>query len=255
MGFCYDKNQSELETALPLNLWASATIKYQSELETMLPLNSWAPATIKHQSEQDALLPLNMISPFSWLLDSYNITRVRHANLGSADDNVMIDLWQCQMVNTNDTSNLRQCWSLVNKMIVVLFQTESNGFDIHHELIELINGLVGHIELTELISSFSSLADWLLVHLLREHKYPSWLSSQFRFQVMRELKELPLSWLLNPQLFSNWQEYARPHKLIDALISEGAQCDSNFYWLGDLDSSQLIVYIISANRASKLIDI
>ena len=37
-------------------------------------------------------------------------------------------------------------------MIVVLFQTESNRFDVHHELIELINGLIGHIELTELIS-------------------------------------------------------------------------------------------------------
>jgi hypothetical protein len=45
VGFCYDKNQSKLETMLPLNLWA--------------------PAKIKHQSEQDALLPLNMIPPFS----------------------------------------------------------------------------------------------------------------------------------------------------------------------------------------------
>jgi hypothetical protein len=31
------------------------------------------------------LLPLNMIPPFSWLSDSNNITRVRHANLGNAD--------------------------------------------------------------------------------------------------------------------------------------------------------------------------
>jgi hypothetical protein len=37
-------------------------------------------------------------------------------------------------------------------MIVVLFQTESNRFDVHHELIELIDGLVGHIKLPELIS-------------------------------------------------------------------------------------------------------
>jgi len=44
-------------------------------------------------------------------------------------------------------------------------------------------------------------------------------------------------------------------KLIDALplISEGAQFDSNLYQPGDLDSSQLFVYIISAKRASKLI--
>jgi hypothetical protein len=66
VGFCYDKKkQGELETALPLNLWASAMIKNQSKLETILPLNSWDPVTIKHQSEQDALLPLNMIPPFS----------------------------------------------------------------------------------------------------------------------------------------------------------------------------------------------
>jgi hypothetical protein len=37
-------------------------------------------------------------------------------------DNVLIDLWQCQMVDKNETSNLRQCQLFVNKMIVVLFQ-------------------------------------------------------------------------------------------------------------------------------------
>jgi len=43
----------------------TATIKNQSELETVLPLNLWALAMIKNQSEQDALLPLNKIPPFS----------------------------------------------------------------------------------------------------------------------------------------------------------------------------------------------
>jgi len=85
VGTARIKNQSELETVLPLNLWATATIKNQSELETVPPLNSWAPATMKNQSKQDALLPLNMIPPFSWLMDSNNITRVRHTNLGNAD--------------------------------------------------------------------------------------------------------------------------------------------------------------------------
>jgi len=47
VGTATIKNQSELETVLPLNSWAPATIKNQSELETVLPLNSWAPATIK----------------------------------------------------------------------------------------------------------------------------------------------------------------------------------------------------------------
>jgi hypothetical protein len=41
--------------------------------------------------------------------------------------------------------------------------------------------------------------------------------------------------------------------LIDTLISEGAQFDSNLYRPGNLDSSQLIVYIISAKQASNLI--
>ena len=108
-------------------------------------------------------------------------------------DNVLINLWQCQMVNKKEMSNLWQRQSFVNKMIVVLFQisargwplkimnckesqlvvdwyfhnepsglingfvghsdlTKSNGFVVHHELIELINGLVGHIELSKLIS-------------------------------------------------------------------------------------------------------
>jgi hypothetical protein len=107
----------------------------------------------------------------------------------------LINLWQCQMVDKNEMSNFWQRQSFFNKMIVVLFQiyarawplktmnrnckeaqlvvlwsfhnepsrlingfvghselTESNGFVVHHELIELINSLVGHIELTELIS-------------------------------------------------------------------------------------------------------
>ena len=42
-------------------------------------------------------------------------------------------------------------------------------------------------------------------------------------------------------------------KLIDALISEVARFGSNLYQRGNLDSSQLIVYMISAKRASKLI--
>ena len=42
---------NKLETVLPLNSWAPATIKNQSELETVLPLNSWASATIKNQSK------------------------------------------------------------------------------------------------------------------------------------------------------------------------------------------------------------
>ena len=54
------KNQSELETVLSFNSWASAMIKKQSLLETMLPLSSWAPVTIKIQSELETVLSLNL---------------------------------------------------------------------------------------------------------------------------------------------------------------------------------------------------
>jgi hypothetical protein len=42
-------------------------------------------------------------------------------------DDVLIDSWQCQMVNKNEMSNLRQCQSFVNKMIVVLFQVSARA--------------------------------------------------------------------------------------------------------------------------------
>ena len=42
-------------------------------------------------------------------------------------DNVLINLWQSQMVNKNETSNLRQCQSFINKMIVLLFHMASQN--------------------------------------------------------------------------------------------------------------------------------
>jgi len=81
-------------------------------------------------------------------------------------DNVLINLWQSQMVDKNETSNLRQCQSFVNKMIVVLFQISARAWpsktmyckeaqlvvewSFHNEPSRLINGLVGHSKLTEL---------------------------------------------------------------------------------------------------------
>ena len=70
------------------------------------------------------------------------------------------------MVDKNETSNLRQCQSFVNKMIVVLFQISARAWpsktmyckeaqlvvewSFHNEPSRLINGLVGHSKLTEL---------------------------------------------------------------------------------------------------------
>ena len=92
-------------------------------------------------------------------------------------DNLLINLWQSQMVDKNETSNLRQCQSFVQisvrawppkimyrneaQMVVELsglslighsVLTELNGFVVQHELIELINSLVhvGHIKLFKL---------------------------------------------------------------------------------------------------------
>ena len=74
------------QSAKVFNLVGTATIKNQSELETVLPLNSWAPATVKNQSEQDVLLPLNKIPPFSWLLDSKQtrISEISNVNSSTA---------------------------------------------------------------------------------------------------------------------------------------------------------------------------
>ena len=88
-------------------------------------------------------------------------------------DDVLIDMWQCQMVDKNETSNLRQCRSFINKMIAVLIQISVRAWPLkimhrkeaqmvvelsfgHNKLIKLIlvlghnessgliNGLVGH---------------------------------------------------------------------------------------------------------------
>jgi hypothetical protein len=53
------------QSAKVFNLVGTATIKNQSELETVLPLNSWAPTTMKNQSEQDALLLYEKINLLS----------------------------------------------------------------------------------------------------------------------------------------------------------------------------------------------
>jgi hypothetical protein len=92
-------------------------------------------------------------------------------------DNLLINLWQSQMVDKNETSNLRQCQSFVQisvrawhpkimyrneaQMVVELsglsfiglsVLTELSGFVDQHELIELINSIVhvGHIKLFKL---------------------------------------------------------------------------------------------------------
>jgi hypothetical protein len=167
------------QSAKVFNLVGTAAIKNQSELETVLPLNSWAPATMKNQSEQDALLPLKKIPPFLIVgFKQYHQSSTHKSRqCRSSVNNLLINLWQSQMVDENETSNLRQCQSFIQisvrvwppkimyrneaQMVVELsglslighsVLTELNGFILQHELIELINSLVhvGHIKLFKL---------------------------------------------------------------------------------------------------------
>jgi hypothetical protein len=56
-------------------------------------------------------------------------------------DDVLISLWQCQMVNKNETSNLRQCRSFVDMMIIVLFQISTRAWSPKNNLLQ--RSLVG----------------------------------------------------------------------------------------------------------------
>jgi len=101
-------------------------------------------------------------------------------------------------------------------------------FVVHHELIELINGLVSHIELTELIS-----------HVLNGHMnyFQQGAASHFNNTCIHRLTVV--------SVFEGARQVA-PAQL-------AALFDSNLYRPSNLDSSELIVYIFSAKRASKLI--
>ncbi len=156
-------------------------------------------------------------------------------------NDVLINLWQCQMVNKNETSNLWQCRLFVNKMIVVLFQISARAWPPktmyhkeaqlvielsfgHNELIKLIlasghnepsgliNGLVGHSELTEL--------NGLIVH----HELPKLINSLVGYIKLTELISLVLKGHIN-----NFQHGAASyfnnnclHRLIVVSVSERA---------------------------------
>jgi hypothetical protein len=258
-------------------------------------------------------------------------------------DNVLINLWQSQMVNKNETSNLRQCQSFVNKLVVVSITneyskgvssgsfhpfnvapaftaelivaltseqsnhelTELNGLVIHHEQIELIKGFVGHSELTKLTSLVhvgyiklfklsrlivdSSSEGAQISKLIVDYILISSSEGARRaasklivdFVVHHELIELinglvshiELTELISHVIDGHMNYFqhgaashfndACIHRLIVVSVSEGARqvapaqladsFNSNLYRPGNIDSSQLIVYIISAKRASKLI--
>ena len=118
------------------------------------------------------------------------------------------------------------------------------GFVVHHEIIKLINGLIGHIELTELISR---VLDGQMNY------FQQGAASHFNDACIHRLIVVSVSEGARQVAPAQQAASSTILKLIDALISEGARFDSNLYQPGILDSSQLIVYIISAKRASKII--
>jgi hypothetical protein len=114
----------------------------------------------------------------------------------------------------------------------------------YHELIELINGFVSHIEFTEHIS-----------RVLDGHMnyFQQGAASHFNDACIHRLIVVSVSEGARQVAPAQLAASSTILKLIDALISEGARFNSNLYQPGNLDSSQLIVCIISAKRASQLI--
>ncbi len=134
------------------------------------------------------------------------------------------------------TSGHNESNGLINDLVGHSELTKLNGLVVH---IELINGHVGHIKLIELISFVLDFQQGAASHL-----NDSCLHRLIVVSVSEGARQVaPTQQATSSTIL----------KLIDALISEGAQFDSNLDQPGDLDSSQLIVDFISVKRASKLI--
>ncbi len=151
-------------------------------------------------------------------------------------DDLLIDLSQCQMVDKNEMSNLRQCRLFVNKMIVVLFQISARAWPPkimyrkeaqlvvelsfgHNKLIKLIlasghneptgliNGLVGHSALTKL--------NGLVVY----HELIELINGHVGHIKLTELIRLVLDFQQGAASYFN---NGCLHRLIIASVSEGA---------------------------------
>jgi hypothetical protein len=157
-------------------------------------------------------------------------------------DDVMIKLWQCQMVNKNETSNLQQCQLFINKMIIVLFQISARAWlpkiiyrkeaqlvvelsfghnklimlilaSVHNEPSGLINGLVGHSEPTKL--------NGLVVH----HELIKVINVLIGYIELTELISLVLEGHINDFQQGVASRFNNNcfHRLIVVSVSEGAQ--------------------------------
>jgi hypothetical protein len=170
------------------------------------------------EQEQDAKHPSKIYDPSNTKSSTNNLRQCQ-----TFVKNVSIDSWQCRMEikvgNRASTQLVGSCHDEKSERAGCIASTQQDS---------TINGLVSHIELTELISSVID------GHM---NYFQQGDASHFNDACI--------------------------HRLIVVSVSEGARqvapaqlaasFDSNLYRPGDVDSSQLIVYIISAKRASKLI--
>ncbi len=153
-------------------------------------------------------------------------------------NDVLIDLWQCQMVDKKGTSYLWQCRLFVNKMIAMLFQISVRAWPSktmyckeaqlvvelsfgqnkliklilasgHNEPSRLINGLVGHSKPTKQRPCCPPQAHWA-------HQRPRWLHQAhwahqpcpwWPHKWFSTRSRVPFQWPLSPQVdccFSFW---------------------------------------------------
>jgi hypothetical protein len=102
---------------------------------------------------------------------------------------------------------------LINGLVGHSKLTKLNGLIVHHELIELINGHVGHIELTELISFVLD--------------FQQGATSHFNNSCLHRLIVVSVSEGAQQVAPTQQATSSTILKLIDSLISKGAQFDSN----------------------------
>jgi hypothetical protein len=116
---------------------------------------------------------------------------------------------------------------VVNGLVGHSEPTKLNGLIIHHELIKLINILVGYMELTELIS---------LVLEGHRNDFQQGATSYFNDNCLHRLIVVTVSEGARQVASTQQTASSTILKLIDKLISEGAQFDSNLYQPSNLDS-------------------
>jgi hypothetical protein len=157
-------------------------------------------------------------------------------------NDLLIDLWQCRMVNKNETSNLRQCRSFVNKMIIVLFQISARAWPpktmYHKEAQLVVESSFGHNKLIMLILASGHNEPSGLINGLVGHSEPTKLNGLIFHHELIKLINVIVGYIKLTELISlvleghinDFQQGAASHfndncfhRLIVVSVSEGAQ--------------------------------